>query len=49
MCCFFVTQSILSKFGKKRNKVQKYQCNTCHKIFNERYGTLFYKKHFSDD
>jgi len=48
-CCPFCDSGDVIKFGKQRNKVQRYQCNTCHKIFNERYGTLFYKKHLSDD
>ena len=47
--CHFCNSRDVIKFGKQRNKVQRYQCNTCHKTFNERYGTLFYKKHLSDD
>jgi len=47
--CHFCNSRDVIKFGKQKNKVQRYQCNTCHKIFNERYGTLFYKKHLSDD
>jgi len=48
-CCHFCNSKDVIKFGHQKNKVQRYQCNTCHKIFNERYGTLFYKKHLSDD
>ena len=48
-CCHFCNSRDVIRFGKQKNKVQRYQCNTCHKIFNERYGTLFYKKHLSDD
>ena len=43
-CCHFCNSKDVIKYGKQRNKVQRYLCNTCHKIFNERYGTLFYKK-----
>jgi len=48
-CCPFCNSEDVIKYGFQRNKVQRYQCNTCDKIFNERYGTLFYKKHLSDD
>ena len=48
-CCHFCNSRDVIKFGHQMNKVQRYQCNTCHKTFNERYGTLFYKKHLSDD
>ena len=48
-CCPFCNSGDVIKYGSQKNKVQRYRCNTCHKIFNERYGTLFYKKHLSDD
>ena len=48
-CCHFCNSEDVIKFGHQKNKVQRYQCNTCNKTFNERYGTLFYKKHLSDD
>jgi len=48
-CCHFCNSSDVIKFGHQKNKVQRYRCNICHKIFNERFGTLFYKKHLSDD
>lgn len=48
-CCPFCTSRDVIKYGKQKNKVQRYQCNTCSKIFNERYGTLFYKRRLSDD
>ena len=48
-CCPFCTSRDVIKYGLQDNKVQRYRCNTCHKIFNERYGTLFYKKHLTDD
>ena len=48
-CCHFCNSRDVIKYGHQKNKVQRYRCNTCHKTFNERYGTLFYKKHLSDD
>ena len=48
-CCPFCHSGDVIKYGSQKNKVQRYRCNTCHKIFNERYGTLFYKRHLSDD
>jgi len=47
--CPFCKSLDVIRYGYQKNKVQRYLCNTCHKIFNERYGTLFYKKHLSDD
>jgi len=47
--CPFCNSGDVIKYGFQRNKVQRYLCNICDKIFNERYGTLFYKRHLSDD
>jgi transposase-like protein/IS1 family transposase len=47
--CPFCNSKDVIKYGKQRNKVQRYLCNSCGKIFNKRYGTLFYKRHLSDD
>jgi IS1 family transposase/transposase-like protein len=48
-CCPFCNSRDVIKYGKQNNKVQRYKCNTCYKIFNERYGTMFYGKHLSDN
>jgi IS1 family transposase/transposase-like protein len=48
-CCHFCNSRDVIRFGFQNNKAQRFRCNTCHKIFNERYGTLFYKKHLTDD
>ncbi|MFN3659957.1 MAG: hypothetical protein ACK4TN_01820, partial [Brevinematales bacterium] len=37
------------KYGRQKNKVQRYLCTKCQKIFNERYGTLFYRRRLSDE
>ena len=47
--CPFCNSKDVIKYGRQKNKVQRYLCNSCDKIFNERYGTLFYKKHLSND
>ena len=47
--CPFCNSGDVIKYGFQRNKVQRYLYNICDKIFNERYGTLFYKRHLSDD
>ena len=47
--CPYCHSADVIKFGKQKNKVQRFQCNTCQKIFNHRYGTLLYKKRLSDD
>lgn len=48
-CCHFCNSRDVIRFGFQNNKTQRFRCNTCRKIFNERYGTLFYKKHLTDD
>ena len=37
------------KYGFQKNRVQRYRCSACGKIFNQRYGTLFYKRHLNDE
>lgn len=37
------------KYGFQRNKVQRYLCNTCGKIFNERYGSIFYRRRLTNE
>lgn len=47
-CCPFCNSGDVIRYGFQKNKVQRYLCNSCDKIFNERFGTLFYGKHLSD-
>ena len=42
-------QANLKKIGKTPRGVQRYQCKTCGKTFTETKGTLFYRKHVSED
>ncbi len=42
--CPYCDSGDVVKYGFQRNGVQRYRCNTCRKIFNQRYGTLFYKR-----
>ncbi len=37
-------QRNITKYGKTRAGVQRYQCKTCQKTFTETYGTIFYGK-----
>ncbi|MEM4259126.1 MAG: hypothetical protein QXL17_08295 [Candidatus Thermoplasmatota archaeon] len=46
---FYCHSSDVIKYGKQKNKAQRFQCTICQKIFNHRYGTLLYKKRLSDD
>lgn len=48
-CCPYCISRDVIKYGFQRNKVQRYLCNTCGKIFNERYGTLFYRRRLSNN
>ena len=48
-CCPFCNAGDVIRYGFQKNKVQRYLCNSCDKIFNQRYGTLFYGKHLSDN
>jgi transposase-like protein len=32
------------RYGKNKQGRQRYQCKVCKKVFNERFGTLFYRK-----
>ena len=32
------------RYGKDKQGRQRYQCKLCKKVFNERFGTLFYGK-----
>lgn len=47
--CPYCNSGEVVKYGFQRNGVQRYRCNTCRKIFNCRYGTLFYKRRLSDE
>ena len=47
--CPYCSSGDVVKYGFQRNGVQRYRCNTCRKIFNQRYGTLFYKRRLSDE
>ena len=38
--CPYCNSGDVVKYGFQRNRVQRYRCNTCRKIFNQRYGTL---------
>ena len=42
-------QANLKKIGKTPRGVQRHQCKTCGKTFTETKGTLFYRKHVSED
>ncbi|HDM67184.1 MAG TPA: IS1 family transposase, partial [Thermoplasmatales archaeon] len=42
--CPYCSSSDVVKYGFQRDGIQRYRCNTCRKIFNQRYGTLFYKE-----
>lgn len=39
-----VEASVIIRYGKTRDGRQRYQCKSCQKTFNERKGTLFYKR-----
>ncbi|MDH7506829.1 MAG: hypothetical protein QHH15_03455, partial [Candidatus Thermoplasmatota archaeon] len=47
--CPYCHSGDVIKYGTQKNKTQRFQCNTCRKIFNHRYGTLLYKKRLCDD
>ncbi len=47
--CPHCNSSDVVKYGFQRNQTQRYRCNACSKFFNQRYGTLFYKRHLSDN
>ena len=47
--CPYCNSGDVVKYGFQRNRVQMYRCNTCRKIFNQRYGTLFYKRGLDDE
>jgi transposase-like protein len=39
-----VEAAVIIRYGKTRDGRQRYQCKACQKTFNERKGTLFYKR-----
>ena len=43
------TQTNLKKIGHTPRGVQRYQCKTCGKTFTETRGTIFYRKHASEE
>jgi transposase-like protein len=34
----------IMRYGKTRQGYQRFQCKVCHKTFNERQGTVFYRR-----
>jgi transposase-like protein len=34
----------IMRYGKTRQGYQRFQCKVCHKTFNERQGTIFYRR-----
>ena len=42
-------QHNIIKFGKTKAGRQRYKCNTCGQTFTETKGTLFYRRHTSED
>jgi len=47
--CPYCNSGDVVKYGFQKNRVQRYRCSACGKIFNQRYGTLFYKRHLNDE
>lgn len=47
--CPYCNSGDIVKYGFQKNQVQRYRCNTCGKFFNQRYGTLFYKRRLGDN
>jgi len=46
--CPYCRSKDVIKYGHQRNGRQRYQCNSCGKVFNERYGTIFYRKRLDE-
>ena len=44
-----VNKGNIRRFGKTRKGTQRYQCKTCKKTFTETKGTLFYRRHHSQE
>lgn len=42
-------QSNITKAGRTKKGVQRYQCKTCHITFTETTGTIFFRKRTSED
>lgn len=39
-----VEAPVIIRYGKTRDGLQRYQCKSCQKTFNERKGTMFYNR-----
>lgn len=39
-----VEANVIIRYGKTRDGLQRYQCKSCKKTFNERKGTMFYNR-----
>jgi len=47
-CCPHCGSKDVIKYGLQKNQRQRYLCSSCGKIFNERYGTIFYRRRLDE-